>query len=638
MSFDDLQAQLRSALDQQFAALKQHYEQGIADVRRQAAAEAERQVASQIDAARAEATAKAAEAARAQRNALELELQQQLEQTVKHSVNSVRRTSEIEIEALRRRLVEAVEAERQRGQVALEQERERLQGEAAAQRARLIEAVEAERQRSQAVLDQERERLQADGAAKTAQAVDAERQRAQAIFEQVRERLQGEALAKLTEAVEAERRRGEGAIDQERERLQAEVVAKLAEAVEEERRRGQAEFDQERDRLQAEAVAKLAEAVDTERRRGEAALEQERERLHADAAAQRARVDEAMEAERRRSQQAVEAERQRAQGELDAERARAQNELETVKQLLETEIAGAHTELGSLRTDLIQAREAAAAATAASAAALATAAAAKAAPPPPPPAPTSLARVPDAIRALETASSLSESLDALLQHAGEIAGRAALFLVNGDRLKSWKAIGIPETDVRTVDSSIAGRDLLATAIQAGQATAASGELPAPPFARLTGDQAVAVPLTINGRGVAVLYADTGMAAGGSGWADAVDVITRFASTVAGLRVATRTLDVLRGEAPEGTAAHGNGDESARRYARLLVSEIKLYNEAAVRAGRQQRDLGQRLREEIDRARRLYEERVPAAVGAREQYFHQELVQTLADGDPSLLGS
>jgi hypothetical protein len=58
----------------------------------------------------------------------------------------------------------------------------------------------------------------------------------------------------------------------------------------------------------------------------------------------------------------------------------------------------------------------------------------------------------------------------------------------------------------------------------------------------------------------------------------------------------------------------------------------------VRAGRQQRDLMQRLRAEIDRALRLYEERVPPAVGGRHVYFQQELVQTLADGDAALLGS
>jgi hypothetical protein len=193
--------------------------------------------------------------------------------------------------------------------------------------------------------------------------------------------------------------------------------------------------------------------------------------------------------------------------------------------------------------------------------------------------------------------------------------------------------------VQPVESSIGGRDLLARAIQTGQATAASAALPAPPFARLSGGEAMAVPLMIDARAVAVLYADTGGNAAPGGWNEGVEAIVRYASAVSALRTALRTLAVLRGEAPDAAAAgNGNGEESARRYARLLVSEIKLYNEAAVRTGRQQRDLRQRLRGEIDRAQRLYEERVPPAVGAREQYFHQELVQTLADGDPSLFGN
>jgi hypothetical protein len=69
----------------------------------------------------------------------------------------------------------------------------------------------------------------------------------------------------------------------------------------------------------------------------------------------------------------------------------------------------------------------------------------------------------------------------------------------------------------------------------------------------------------------------------------------------------------------------------------LVSEIKLYNEAAVRTGREKRDLLSRLRPEIERARRLYEERVSPSIAARGAYFQQELVHTLADGDQALLG-
>jgi hypothetical protein len=77
---------------------------------------------------------------------------------------------------------------------------------------------------------------------------------------------------------------------------------------------------------------------------------------------------------------------------------------------------------------------------------------------------------------------------------------------------------------------------------------------------------------------------------------------------------------------------------ARRFARLLVSEIKLYNEQKVRDGRTQGDIYDRLREDIDRSRQMYEKRIAPPVASRYDYFHQELVDTLADGDSSKLGA
>ncbi|HSS21828.1 MAG TPA: hypothetical protein VLL54_17275 [Pyrinomonadaceae bacterium] len=77
---------------------------------------------------------------------------------------------------------------------------------------------------------------------------------------------------------------------------------------------------------------------------------------------------------------------------------------------------------------------------------------------------------------------------------------------------------------------------------------------------------------------------------------------------------------------------------ARRFARLLVSEIKLYNEQKVLEGRSQNDLYSRLREYIDRSREMYDKRVKPEVAQRYDYFHNELVSTLAEGDESKLGS
>ncbi len=77
---------------------------------------------------------------------------------------------------------------------------------------------------------------------------------------------------------------------------------------------------------------------------------------------------------------------------------------------------------------------------------------------------------------------------------------------------------------------------------------------------------------------------------------------------------------------------------ARRFARLLISEIKLYNEQKVAEGRSEHDLYDRLREYIDRSREMYDKRVKPEVATRYDYFHGELVNTLAEGDVSKLGS
>jgi hypothetical protein len=88
----------------------------------------------------------------------------------------------------------------------------------------------------------------------------------------------------------------------------------------------------------------------------------------------------------------------------------------------------------------------------------------------------------------------------------------------------------------------------------------------------------------------------------------------------------------------------SGDEErrlhndARRFARLLISEIKLYNEQKVTEGRIEHDLYDRLREYIDRSREMYDKRVKAEVASRYDYFHGELVNTLAEGDVSKLGA
>jgi hypothetical protein len=76
---------------------------------------------------------------------------------------------------------------------------------------------------------------------------------------------------------------------------------------------------------------------------------------------------------------------------------------------------------------------------------------------------------------------------------------------------------------------------------------------------------------------------------------------------------------------------------ARRFAKLLVEEIKLYNQQEVTAGKQAGDLYGRLREPIDKSREAYEKRYANTPAATGNYFVLELVRILADNNIALMG-
>ena len=77
---------------------------------------------------------------------------------------------------------------------------------------------------------------------------------------------------------------------------------------------------------------------------------------------------------------------------------------------------------------------------------------------------------------------------------------------------------------------------------------------------------------------------------------------------------------------------------AQRFARLLMDEIKLYNQAKVSEGRKKKDLYDRLKEDIEKSRATYQKRYGNTVAAGADYFSKELIRSLAEDDLSLMGA
>jgi len=78
-------------------------------------------------------------------------------------------------------------------------------------------------------------------------------------------------------------------------------------------------------------------------------------------------------------------------------------------------------------------------------------------------------------------------------------------------------------------------------------------------------------------------------------------------------------------------------DEAKRFARLLILEIKLYNEDKVMEGRKNKNLYFLLKEEIDRSREVFGERIGKELRDSTTYFEDELINILAGGERSALG-
>jgi hypothetical protein len=80
-------------------------------------------------------------------------------------------------------------------------------------------------------------------------------------------------------------------------------------------------------------------------------------------------------------------------------------------------------------------------------------------------------------------------------------------------------------------------------------------------------------------------------------------------------------------------------QSARRFARLAVSEIILYHRTEVVEveGRKAKNLWKFLKPDVKLSIETYEKRVPQEVRDRFNYLHDEFIRQLAEGNPEALG-
>ena len=279
------------------------------------------------------------------------------------------------------------------------------------------------------------------------------------------------------------------------------------------------------------------------------------------------------------------------------------------------------------------------------------------------------------IAAIDASTGQADILKALLEGVSKFSARAALFVVRGTALAGWQARGFADDNIRglALDGS---KGLAARAIQDRDRTSAAAAEFDPAFIQQHGAPAdnncTLFPLVVRDKVAAILYCDAGQKATQASDFSAIDVLTRYtcrwlelaagkktsgsAATESGIGTATFTSAQIASAAsppaeagPQAPSDVGLGTgklsaedqelhKKAQRFAKLLVDEIKLYNQSKVAEGKQNRDLYKVLREDIEKSRATYEKRYGGTPVATAKYFDSEVVRILADNDRSLMGS
>lgn len=299
----------------------------------------------------------------------------------------------------------------------------------------------------------------------------------------------------------------------------------------------------------------------------------------------------------------------------------------------------------------------------------------------------SAAALQKAISAIQSGGTQKEILRALLDNTQMGSGRAALFVVKNGAAAGWQGIGFSNNDSIKDFGFDLNSGLAAAAVQSRSAQSGSTKEVDPSFLSKVSSpseaNAAVLPLLLKDKVSAVLYADGGK--GASLDVAALDVLVRATSSwlevisqrkqaqkeggeVAAVAQPSPSNDPFAAHAPVHSAKAQHGAEAApamamsaaasasgavstipagpegevhrkaQRFARLLMDEIKLYNQAKVAEGRKHKDLYDRLKEDIEKSRSTYQKRYGNTPAASADYFSQELIRSLAEDDVTLMGS
>jgi hypothetical protein len=254
-----------------------------------------------------------------------------------------------------------------------------------------------------------------------------------------------------------------------------------------------------------------------------------------------------------------------------------------------------------------------------------------------------------AARRIRQSEKQDEWAGALLDAAAPFTARCAVFVIHGATLRLEKAsfdfgtvLEVPLEDAPAMAAASSSKDPLIVAYSVNELSTPVAEA----FGVPASDRVYLFPLVSQGKTAALLYAEMERSQADP---NALELVASLAAAVWEVRSATQGASLVAIQAaPVRTitppawadlpASEQEAHLRAQRFARVQVAEIRLYQSSAVKEGRAARALYRLLQDHIDRGRAAYQEQFLKDCPSMVDYFHVELVRTLANDESSLLGS
>jgi hypothetical protein len=253
-------------------------------------------------------------------------------------------------------------------------------------------------------------------------------------------------------------------------------------------------------------------------------------------------------------------------------------------------------------------------------------------------------------RRMKQAENREVWIQALLERASDFCGRAALFAIKGKSAQYEGGLGIdngetigefPLDAAPAFANAVEARDTVVTMVTARELSPAVAGV----FGENPETRVYLFPFSYQGKVAGVLYAET---SGTNVDVNGLELLTAMAETTMDTGEPERVPEGLIRILPPAERStplewsvlprpeqevHGR----AERFARNRVAQILLFKIHQVRVGRESRDLYATLKEDIDAGRESFREQFLQANPGVPDYFHAELVRTLAKGDAATLG-